>query len=424
MKLLKILLRTPLFKVTSLNSVSVVLKILIGLTTSKVIAIFVGPSGLALVGNLRNFLTSIENIATLGFQNGIVKYVVDHKNDNQELKKIISTVFLTLLISVFILSGILFLFAVYWNNFIFGKNYEYTTIFKVLALVLPWYTVSIFLISLINGLGKFNSVIKINIIGNIIGLFFSIIIIWQFKTFGALLSIIIPPSLLFFVAFYFINKEIPFVKTISSSYFDFRIIKNLSSYSLMALVSAVLGPLVFLAIRNNIIATLGIEEAGFWEAMTRISSYYLMFISTILTVYFLPKLAFATSIKATKNVIWSYYKTILPVFIFGLIIIYFLRFFIVKLLFTPIFLPVAGLFFWQLIGDVFKAGSIILGYQFYAKKLTIPFIISEVASLLLLYFFSNYFILLFGIEGVAMAYALNYFIYFLGLVVYFRKNLF
>ena len=424
MKLLKTIRRTPLFKITSLNSVSVLLKIIIGLITSKVIAVFVGPSGLALVGNLRNFLTSIENIATLGFQNGIVKYVVDHKNDNQELKKIISTVFLTLLISVLLLSGVLFLFAVYWNDFIFGKNYEYTIIFKVLALVLPWYTVSIFLITLINGLGKFNSVIKINIIGNIIGLFFSIIIIWQFKTFGALLSIIIPPSLLFFVAFYFINKEIPFVKTISSSYFDFRIIKNLSSYSLMALVSAVLGPLVFLAIRNNIIATLGIDQAGFWEAMTRISSYYLMFISTILTVYFLPKLAFATSKKATKNVIWSYYKTILPVFIFGLIIIYFLRFFIVKLLFTPIFLPVTGLFFWQLIGDVFKAGSIILGYQFYAKKLTIPFIISEVASLLLLYFFSNYFILLFGIEGVAMAYALNYFIYFLGLVVYFRKSLF
>ena len=424
MNFIKTISRTPLFKVTSLNSISVLLKIGIGLITSKVLAIFIGPSGMALTGNLRNFLTSTESIATLGFQNGIVKYIVEHKENEEELKRIISTVFLSLLTVTLVLSGVLFLFSSYWNDFIFGKVIEYASIFKILALVLPWYVVTIFLLAVINGLGKFKKVIYINVIGNCLGLVFSVFMVWKFTTFGALLSIIIPPSLLFFVAFYFINKEIQFIKIISFHFFDVQVLKKLSSYSLMALISSFFGPLVFLAIRNNVISTLGIEQAGYWEAVTRISTYYLMFISTILSVYFLPKLAFATSVKATKNVFWSYYKGILPLFAVGLVVLYFMRFMLVKLLFTSSFLPVASLFLWQIVGDIFKAASLILGYQFFAKKLTLAFIVTEIFSLFLMYSFSHYFILLYGLEGIVMAHALTYFIYLTVLLIYFRKSLF
>ena len=424
MKFIKTISRTPLFKVTSLNTVSVLLKIGIGLITSKVLAVFIGPSGMALTGNLRNFITSTESIATLGFQNGIVKYVVEHRENEDKLKRIISTVFLSLLAVTLVLSGVLFLFAFYWNEFIFGKTSEYSSVFKILALVLPWYVVTIFLLAVINGLGKFKKVIYINIIGNCIGLVFSIFMVMKFSTFGALLSIIVPPSLLFFVSFYFINKEIHFIKAISVSFFDVQVLKNLSSYSLMSLVSSFFGPLVFLSIRNNVIASLGIEEAGYWEAITRISTYYLMFISTILSVYFLPRLAFSTTVKATRNVFWSYYKGILPLFIVGLMILFFMRFFIIKLLFTNAFLPVSHLFFWQLLGDIFKAASLILGYQFFAKKLTTAFILTEISSLSIMYISSHYLMILFGIQGIVMAHALTYFIYLTVLVIYFRKSLF
>jgi len=98
-----------LFKITSLNSFSVVLKIGAGLITSKMLAVFVGPGGMALVGNLRNFLTSLENISTLGFQNGIVKYTAENEKNQTEFQKIVSTVFLSLVFIALILSASLFL---------------------------------------------------------------------------------------------------------------------------------------------------------------------------------------------------------------------------------------------------------------------------------------------------------------------------
>lgn len=423
MRAVKKIVNSTLFKITSLNSFSVGLKIGIGLITSKILAIFVGPSGMALVGNLRNFLTSLESISILGFQNGIVKYIAENQKNEEELKKIIATVFISLICVALVLSGVLYFFASFWNDKILEHNTDNTLVFRVLALALPWYTVSVFLLSVLNGLSKFTKVIWVNITGNLIGLLVSLVMILKFQTLGALLAIVITPSLLFFVTFYFVQKEIQFLKIIHLQLYDFTIIKNLLPYSLMALVSSVLGPIVLLAVRNNLIEKLGLDQAGFWETMTRISSYYLLFVSTILTVYFLPKLSKAHDNAQTKSIFWQFYKTILPVFCLGLLVIYFSRYFIIQLLFTKEFLPVTSLFFWQLIGDVFKVAALILGYQFFAKKLTKAFIISELFSLGTLYFLSLLFVNYYGIEGMVMAQALDNFLYFVVLAVYFRKSL-
>jgi PST family polysaccharide transporter len=82
------------------------------------------------------------------------------------------------------------------------------------------------------------------------------------------------------------------------------------------------------------------------------------------------------------------------------------------------------LFFWQLIGDAFKAMSLILGYQFFAKKMTKAFIMTELFSLTVLWVSSTYFISVFGIEGVVIAHTITYFVYFLTLLFYFRKSVF
>ena len=170
--------------------------------------------------------------------------------------------------------------------------------------------------------------------------------------------------------------------------------------------------------------TLGANQAGYWEAMNRISMYYLMFVTTLGSVYFFPRLSLTKSVKETQHIFWSYYRWIWSLFALGLFVIYFFREWIIALLFTPAFEPVNDLFFWQLFGDAFKAASLILGYQFLAKKMTLHFLITEIISLLVMYFSSMYFMQLFKTEGVVMAHALTYVVYFTILVVVFRKVLF
>ncbi len=361
---------------------SVIIKLGIGFITSKVIAIFVCPSGMALIGNFRNFVGTFETLSTLGTQNGMVKYIAENRDDKKIVKHYISTIFISVLSVSLLLSVTLFFLFDFWNYKIFGLPFDYSFVFKTFAFALPFYALSLVLIAIINGFGQFKKVIYINIIGNIIGMLVSVVFIYYLNILGALLSIIITPSLLFLVSYYHITKEINITEVLHFKYFDFNIIKGLAQYFLMALVAGIFGSIVSLLVRKHIIVVIGIVQAGYWEAMTRISTYYLLFISTILTVYFLPKIAIAKSNHETKKVFWSYYKTVFPLFLLGIIVIYFSRFFILKLMLSAQFLPVSALFFWQLLGDVLKMASWILGYQFFAKKTNNGF-----------YYFGDFFII-------------------------------
>ena len=379
---------------------------------------------MALVGNLKNFMTSLEAVATLGFQNGIIKGTAEIKDQESQFKKFVATLFISLTIVSLVLSLFLFLFADYFNATIFGNQTQFKGIVYLLVLTLPSYVASLLFLSILNGLQEFKQVIWISIIGNGISFVCTLLLVWQFKVFGALMVSVLAPALLFFVAFYYVNKKISFWAFIRFSVFDISILKDLSSYSLMAVFSSVVGPVVYIAIRNNVIQNLGINQAGYWETMSRLSTYYMMFISTILTVYFLPRLTVAKDFKETKTIFWSFYKTIIPVFTIGLVGVYLLRFLIINLLLTKEFLPVSDLFFWQLISDFLKAISLILGFQLLAKKHTTFFIIFEVLPLLFLYFTSVFLISTCGIQGVFIAQALENGFYFMLLAFYFRKSLF
>jgi PST family polysaccharide transporter len=179
-----------------------------------------------------------------------------------------------------------------------------------------------------------------------------------------------------------------------------------------------------LVLRNYIIETQSLSQAGFWEAISRISNYYFMFLSTLLTVYFLPQLSMSTSVSETRVIFKKYFNTVFLLFVAVLFLIYFLRSFIVQLLFTEEFLPVNDLFFWQIVGDIFKAASLILGYEFFAKKLTKAYLITEALSFTSLLVLSFILVPHFQTEGIVMAHAFTYLFYFTLLAFYFRKKLF
>ena len=424
MNFIKKILQTQLFKISSLNSLSILIKMGIGLITSKVIAVFVGPGGMAYIGNFRNFMTSLEGVSTLAFPSGIVKYISESEDQANELNKIVTTVLLTFLGFSTLLSILIFTFSDYLCAKIFGNNLQYEIVFKAVAIVLPFSVVSVLFVSIINGLGKYSKLIYATIFSNILASLLTVGLIFQFKLIGALLSIAMNPAILFAVNFFFVPKELQILRRIDVRKYDFSVIKKLAGFSIMILPSFLLNPYITLEIRKFLIVNVGLYESGFWEAITRVSNLYLMFISTLVSLYFYPQLIKSKSESQTKQVFFNFYKSIIPLFVFCTIVIYFLRFWIIKILFSVEFLPVTDLFLWQIIGDFFRICGMILGFQFLAKKIILHYILFEVFSNLFLYFFSIYCIELIGIQGVLVAQAAEHCLYFLILVFYFRKIIF
>jgi PST family polysaccharide transporter len=417
----KKIIQQPLFKITSLNSVHILLKLIFGFITSKALAIFVGANGMAYIGNFRAFLNVLENFSLLGIQNAVVKYVSEFQNDRSKLKSVLATFGLLLLTSSIAISLFLILGADYLSKQIFNHSEIYSFIFYSIAVVFPLYIFSTYCISVVNGFQEYKNVIYIQIISSAIALIFSVFFIYYYSTIGALVSLIFAPIFVFFVSLFYLKKHIRFRDVLSIEFFDFKVVKNLSEYVLMALVSGVIGSFVLLEIRTDIVAITGLQQAGIYEGLQRISSYYLLFVSSIMAIYFYPKLAETNS--NSKEIVLHYLKTIIPLFTIGLVIIYFLRKYIIQVLFSSEFESMESLFLWQLIGDVLKATSLIFGTLLIAKKQTKVFIITEIISLCIIYFSSNWMLHTIGINGIVMAHTVTYFMYLLVMVFIFFKKM-
>lgn len=413
-----------LVRATSLKTAAVFTRIIAGLLTSKAIAVVIGAEGLALVGNLRNFVASAQTLATLGFYKGVVKYVNDFKDDLVQLSKTLSTVYYIGFITTILVSFFCYFKSETINEIIFPTYNDYVYVIKIFAIVLPFYALNMFVFSIMNGFSKYKILIIINIIGQILSLCVALLLIYQKNLDGALISVAISESLIFLITLVGIINRKSLVPLISADNVSFEHLKKLGSYTGMALFSAVILPLVILSIRSHIIDTIGYKDAGFWEAMLRISKYYLMLVSSLLGLYIIPRFSEINDIKEFKREVFSIYKTVIPYFAVGLLLIYLLRSVIVWVVFTEEFQSVEDLFLWQILGDFVKVLSMIIAYQFLAKKMFWHYVITEAFLVIILYTTSIYFIKIYGVQGAVIGHFVSYLMYYGVILLIFGSSLF
>ncbi|RXG29957.1 O-antigen translocase [Leeuwenhoekiella marinoflava] len=413
-----------LLKVSSVNTLRISVRIVCGLVTSKLIAIYLGASGMAILGDLRNFLNSVQSISQLGINNGVVKYAAEYKEEESKLNNLVSTSLKIGCLASVVLGLILFIAAPQINDLVFSSTYNFTSILRFAAVVLPIFTLNTLILNVVNGVGDYKKVIYINIATNVLGVLLSVFLIIRMQIFGALLSLVLSAVVGLLVTAVALYKERGYLITIFLLPVKYSVLKKLASYGGMTLFSAIVSPWVYISIRQRIIVVDGLEKAGYWDAMLRLSDYYLMFATTLLTLYVLPKLSVIQTKKEFKTEVFNFYKTILPLFGLGLILVYVLKIWIIKLVYNADFLQMKTLFIWQLAGDFFRVASLVIAYQLIAKNKLRAFIITQIISLSVIYFSSTLLVSRFGFVGASMGHLVSYIAYFLMLLVIFRKSLF
>ena len=411
-----------LIKTSILSSVATVIKMINGFVVVKIIAIYVGASGLAFIGHFQNFITMMMSFATGAINSGVVKYTAEHRKDESEKQKLWSTAVRISLAATFFSSLMLVLFHGYLSN-LFFKNDEYGSIFIIFAITLVLFVLNSLLLAILNGQKEIKKLVSIGIVSSFIGLLLTGVLSYYFGLYGALLSYTISQALVFFVTVFFVFKSNWFKVKLFTSSLDISYMKKLGGYTAMALSSALSIPVSMMLIRTYIGDNLGWEAAGYWDGIWKISSAYLMFVTTTLSIYYLPRLSEIKEDKELKKEILDGYKIIIPVITFIAICIYFARNIIIQVLFTSEFSPMAELFLYQMIGDVIKIASWLLGYIMIARAMTKSFIATEIFFSVSFVLFSILLINIFGLIGVTLAFALNYLIYLFIMLFIFRNTL-
>lgn len=400
-----------LIKTSVLTGISTIIQIISGFVINKVIALYIGPSGLASIGQLRDFINLIMNFANFGITRGIVKYTAEYQTI-EEKEKIFSTSIVVSLFGSLIVSIFLFGFSEYLSELIL-KDTQYGSVFIVFGLTIFLFALNTVMMSILNGQKEIRKYILVNIASSLFSLIFTSFLIMQLNLIGALYAIVVNQSVVFFITLVFVLKSNWFKLEYFKKGLDKDSLVNLSKFSLMALTSALSIPISHMIIRNHIGETISWDAAGYWQGIWFISTLYLMVITTSLSTYYTPKLSELKDKVSIKKEIISGYKIIMPIVILMSLAIFFMKEYIILIAFSKEFMPMIELFKWQLVGDVIKIGTFLLSTLFVAKAMTKVYVFSEVFFSISFVFLSIFLIDSYGLIGITYAYTINYILYFI-----------
>lgn len=401
-----------LLKTSALNGVAVLIKTATMFILNKILAVYVGPAGYAAIGQFQNFIQMVTTFAGSAINTAVIKYTAEyHENEHQQISVWRAAGSLVLIFS-FIFSLIILFFQKQLSLYIFQTT-AYQSVFAWFAAFLVLFNLNALFLAILNGKKEILKLVVANIVGSVLSLLVTSTLAIQYHLYGALIALSIYQSLAFFVTLFLCYKANWFKISYLFGRIEPQIAKNFTAFALMALVGAICVPLSQMVIRSYISQEFGLNYAGYWEAMIRLSAAYLMLVTTTLGVYYLPRLAELTHLDEIKKEVYLGYKFIFPLAVVGGLSVYLLRDWIIALLFSQAFMPMRDLFLWQMIGDSLKIGSWILAYLMLAKAMTKLFVTTEIlfalSSVGLTYLFSK----LFGFEGVSIAHLVNYALYWL-----------
>lgn len=378
------------------------------LVIMKCAVIYGGAEGVATFGQFHNFFTMCLLLGSGIFNNATLRYTVKYRNDDKNRFSFWNTVItLSLLISAFIAIVLQF----FPNELIkdlagagISKN-----IFVTSSLLLVPASLLVFFLSVSNGLERPKLLLTTRLVSTIcLFLLFTIILLIAGLEW-ALLSITLAPALAALICVFIFQKNNIFKTSDIKLSLNKAHIKSLSSFAMIALVSAGSMPLVMLLSRARILDKLGAEQLGNWEGAFRIGDQYLVLITSVLSIYFLPR--FARANKSLPRVVKS-------AFIFALLasvlcggFIYLLRSPIVEILLDPNFSLTKELLGVQILVSIAKICSWVFAFVMVMKNQHLLYILGEFGAslilIVLIYIFSDR-----SIYWVNYAFLITYLIYF------------
>lgn len=404
-----------LLKVTAMTGLLTLLRMAMGFVIAKVVAIYTGPTGLAMLGQVQSMVGSLNGIINAPAGSGVVRYTAENKEQGFEACApwwraalqwvlIISTIAIPLgmLLAKPIASGLF-------------KDASLAWVVVATVCVLPFAAIGTLCNSVINGQQLYRRYVGLGMLSALIsgGVMLTMIAFYNIQ--GALLAAAVQAALIG-VVMLAANLRQPWLKL---RYWwgavEPKARKQIGGYMLMAITSALTVPVSLIVVRNILIDQVGWDATGQWQAVYKISEVYLGVITMALGTYYLPRLSSLTGVDAIVSEIHKTARVIIPIVGTIALGVYLLRDVAISILFTEEFRSARELFAIQLTGDVIKIASWLYAYPMLSRGATKWFMGTEILFSLTFIALTYLFVANMGLKGATVAYLVNYSLCFLSI---------
>jgi PST family polysaccharide transporter len=401
---------------SALSAIQTAFKILAGFVLVKVVVLAAGPQGVAQLGQFQNLVAVIAILAGGMFYTGVTKLVAECADDRGRVFAVIHAALKASLLAFACVASVV---AVWHDEIAAGilKNGDLGGFVLVLPLLVFLSVLNGLWLAVLNGYRRVRELVLANIACSVLMIVMTIALALPFGEVGAYVSILTPPAIVLFAVLLwrFDTAQWTLFKTVAQE--QMQPYPELGRFAVMGLVSAVTAPVAQMVMREYLVNALSIDQAGIWQGVTRISEIYLVFITSSLSVYFLPKLAQTQNNLELRHLVSSVLKLVIPVSLLLGGLIYLCRDLLIELLFTADFSSMRDLFFWQIAGDMIKIISWIFAYVVLVRGAALVFVIGEVVFNCTYPLLGMLFVPTHGLLGAVAAYGVNYIFYLVYMMV-------
>jgi PST family polysaccharide transporter len=392
------------------TSVATAARLLAALVAIKLVAWYAGPAGVGKLGQFLSLMSLLAVLAGGGISAAIVKYVAEYRDDPGRLSRLLSAALWYALCASCLMGGIALLLSRQLALWLLGDP-QYAGLIRVLAVAQLGIALVNYILAVINGFMDVRRLAFIQVAGSLLG---TVMMIWLSRwqhLYGALLALVLGQLLWLVVGVPAWWRSSYFRRSMLRLRYDREMTSRLAAFSVMTISSAALGPLVNIAVRDHLAVRFGWEQVGYWQAVSKVSDAYLLFLTTAINIHYLPRLASTHGRAALLHELREAGRYLLPAVVVLAATVYAFRGWVTRLLFTPDFVAANALYGPQLVGDVIKIAAFVLSYLMLAKAMTRLFVIAECV------FAASYLALVwvltarFGLVGAMYAFALNYLLY-------------
>lgn len=344
------------------GSSQALIRLICSFISIKLTAVYLGPSGLALIAQFNNLVTLGQGMLGAGVNTAMVRLTAEYAEQAERRKLLWSN---SLRLSLMLASAgfILLVLASPWlaQRLFTARDQIWIVLLAGAAIIISM--LNALLQGALNGRREINALVKANIAATVLGLvvFAPSCILWGTHggIIGSLISYIV--TLLATMLWCRISGAVRQYDFTAAS--DSVVMRQVLAYYPMLIAHATLTPLSAILVRDAVANNLSLEMAGLWQGAWRLSEVYTTIITTSVSLYFMPRLGeIINQADLLRKEVLHTLAAVTGITAAMAIVIFLLRELVVKIVFSSAFNGVQNLMPVQLLGDVLKMSAWTLGF--------------------------------------------------------------
>jgi len=393
------------YRALGLGGMHSLLRLALSFVTIKFTAVYLGPSGIALVAQLGNFISICHGILGGGIGTATARLYPEFGHDQAGRKRFLATAWRLSALFAVVSIVVIALGSAPLARWLLTSD-EYGTAVMLAGVAVACLVLNTVIVSAINGAGEMGRVVVCYAITSVVAfaVYVPASVLWGIP--GGLIGFAISQSVCLPVSLVILRWSSSVAPEDFRGRFDRTQAQRILGFVPMLIAHSTMSPLGLVLIRDMLASHLGLATAGLWQATWRVSEIYLGVVMASLSLYFLPRLGEVVGTPALREEIVRTFARAVGITAAVALAIFLLRDWVVRIVFTEEFLPVRDLMPFQLLGDVLRMAAWTLGFVLVALVRSRWYIALEMLIPAIYFGAALYLVPEFGARGVTLAYCL------------------